>query len=305
MFRNIINNFSFIFLISNLRSIYSSSTENSYIIENITKPFSKISLNKQPGVMDRRRFINSIKKRINYDSITSGEIEKLGWNRNLLETELNQNKDCLNKILNSVEKNHYHLPENEFYEECYENGLFSKIFTISFDKNSINVVHFFIFSKVLLEKSDLVEEKENKIIADKFYKVLECAKRILIFHSSLFSTLQIIKESEEVWESYYNDEEKNLFYAFILIKSMLSNSSLAFITNMNVDTKHLCDSGLNDFQVDAFEINAAGEKIKRTVWLSTYILSHISAIFDIIKHETIMKNSIFNIKIISRYITYD
>jgi hypothetical protein len=167
------------------------------------------------------------------------------------------------------------------------------------------VVHFFIFSKVLLEKSDLVEEKENKIIADKFYKVLECAKRILIFHSSLFSTLQIIKESEEVWESYYNDEEKILFYAFILIKSMLSNSSLAFITNMNVDTKHLCDSGLNDFQVDAFEINAAGEKIKRTIWLSTYILSHISAIFDIIKHETIMKNSIFNIKIISRYITYD
>ncbi|EOB12746.1 hypothetical protein NBO_372g0001 [Nosema bombycis CQ1] len=230
MFRNIINNFSYIFLISNLRSINSSSIEKSYIIENIEKPFSEISFNnKLVGIMDRRRFIHSIKKRINYDSITSGEIEKFGWNRNLLETELNQNKDCLNKILNSVEKNHYHLPENKFYKECYENGLLSKVFNIKFEKGPSEVVHFFIFSKVLLEKSDLVEEKENKIIADKLYKVLECAKRILIFHSSLFSTLQIIKESEEVWESYYNDEEKILFYAFILIKSMLSNSSLAFL----------------------------------------------------------------------------
>jgi hypothetical protein len=260
--------------------------------ENIQTIISLESINssksKKYGLLSQQNILKNIKNRIDFDSIMLEETNTSGWNRNSLENKTNDTTNNLFEILNSIDGNCcFNLPNIEFYKECYDECLLSKIFRNKDDNDVMNVVYFFIFSKIILEKFSvkgiiryLGREKRNIVIAKKIFKVFECTKRILISHRSRFSTLQIIKENVSAWNLNDSEENKILDYALLLIKSMLLNVNLTLITKLNFKLEKFYEFGLEEFKIDVFTINKKNNIVKVTINLSTFIISHIISMIE-------------------------
>ncbi|EOB11265.1 hypothetical protein NBO_1331g0001 [Nosema bombycis CQ1] len=247
--------------------------------------------NDKTDFFQKRQFIKILKKRIKYDDIIEGNLNCNKKVMELFQLNCNFNFDMF-FILETVDKNDYDLPEVDFYLDCYDNCVLSKLFINKSDKSLSNVISFFMEARLLLDictPEFIKKYLDEEIIFDaeifRICKVIKCAKKILVSQTSRASTLDIIKDSNVDWENYCTKEDETLLYAFVLIKRLLCNIDLPLLTFFAFEKASVYKSGLSNFDIEVLEINQDEDRIKKTVCLPSYIINHVITVIDFLNND--------------------